>query len=559
MNIAVNQVGYRPEMVKRATMRIGDTVSISDSYDTKNVCSLSEKDYGETYILDANTKEKIYKITSCRVKESEYASEVCVELDFTEFKADGKYILSNDKYGESYPFEIGKNVYDSLLKDVMRMFYLQRCGCRLEEKYAGKYAHKECHNTKARIYGTDDFIDVTGGWHDAGDYGRYIVAAAKAVVDLMMAYEYYTDIFEKDIDIPESGNGIPDILDEVRYELKWMLKMQREDGAVYHKVTCAGFPGFIMPELETEELIVSPVSDAATADFAASMAHAYRVYSNLSKRYGEVAKEYEKDALEYLEAAKKAMSFLDNNSAGEFLNPDGIVTGEYGNDQTIDEMFWAAAEMFNATGEEKYEEKLKAINLDEVPGELSWKEVGDYGFMAYLSAAAKDEDLEKSVYKRLKEEAEEKLVKVSKDPYGSSIYGYYYWGCNMEMANDAIRGAFLDRYENNNSNHNYELSQMQLSYLLGNNPLGKSFITGHGSNSPINPHHRPSAAMKEAMPGMLVGGPEPLLLDDIAKKMLKDIPPAKCYLDELDSYSTNEITIYWNSPFVFLLASIISK
>ena len=122
----------------------------------------------------------------------------------------------------------------------------------------------------------------------------------------------------------------------------------------------------------------------------------------------------------------------------------------------------------------------------------------------------------------------------------------------MEVANNAIRGIILDKL--NGTNKYEEMAKAQLSYILGNNPSAKCFVTGFGSNSPKNPHHRPSVAKKEAMPGMLVGGPEPLLLDDVAKKQLKDCPPAKCYLDDTDSYSTNEITIYWNSPLVFLIA-----
>nr|ABX76047.1 endo-1,4-beta-D-glucanase [unidentified microorganism] len=436
----------------------------------------------------------------------------------------------------------------------MKMFYLQRCGIDLEEKYAGKYAHKSCHDTKARIYGTDEFIDVSGAWHDAGDYGRYIVAAAKAVTDLMLAYETYPEAMETSFDVNDCSGGIPDILDEVKYELDWMLKMQdKKTGGVYHKVTCRSFPGFVMPEEETDELVVSPVSDTATCDFAASMAYAYRVYSGLSNKYGEKAKDYEKAADTYLEAAERAMKYLEKNSTGPFYNPGGIVTGEYGDDRTIDEYFWAYAEMYKTTGDKKYEDQLKKMNLDEVPGEFGWKEVGDYGFYAYLTATyEKDSELYDAILKRFEDEAEEKLEKYKKDPYRGTLYDYYYWGCNMEVANNAMRGLLLDRIKGTEKYRS--MAQAQLHYLLGNNPNGKCFVTGFGSDSPVNPHHRPSAAKKSPMPGMLVGGPEPLLLDELAQAVLKDKAPAKCYIDDLNSYSTNEITIYWNSPLVFLLA-----
>lgn len=548
MNVQVNQVGYRPNDFKTATFRIEDTNSVSDSV------NLEKNIDADFRVIDVINNEVVYEGKMTKEVKSESCGEINKVADFTRVKKPGKYVVESNSCGRSYEFEIREDIYNDILKSSMKMFYLQRCGCSLKEQYAGKYAHKTCHNTKARIYGTDEFIDVSGAWHDAGDYGRYVVAAAKSVVDLMMAYEMYPQVMEASFDIEESGNGIPDILDEVKYELDWMLKMQdKKTGGVYHKVTCKSFPGFVMPEFETEELIVCPISDAATCDFIAAMAYAYRVYSSLSEKYGNKAMEYGEAANMYMEAANRAVAYLEKISAGPFTNPKDIVTGEYGDERTIDEYFWAYAEMYKTTGDKKYEEKLKSMNLDDVPGELGWKEVGDYGFYAYITAPyTKDEELYGKVFKRFENETEEKLEKYMKDPYRGTLYDYYYWGCNMEIANNAMRGILLDKIKGTSR---YEsMAQAQLHYLLGNNPNAKCFVTGFGKDSPKNPHHRPSAAVKSAMPGMLVGGPEPLLLDDVAKAKLSGKPAAKCYIDELDSYSTNEITIYWNSPLVFLLA-----
>ena len=547
-NVQLNQVGYRPNDRKTATFRIGDTMSVSD------FCNSNGKISDEFKVVKADTGEVVYTGKMSDITSSDFNGEVNAVADFTSVKEPGKYRVVSDDNGSSYEFTIEDDVYNDLFVSSMRMFYLQRCGVELPEDLAGKYAHKACHNSLARVYGTDKMIDVSGAWHDAGDYGRYIVAAAKAVVDLLMAYEYFPETMETSFNIPESGNGIPDIIDEVKFELDWMLKMQDEEsGGVYHKVTCKTFPGFVMPEYETDELVVSPISDTATCDFAATMAYAYRVFSKLPDKYGNDAKLYADAADKYLAAANKAMGFLENNRAGEFKNPSDIVTGEYGDSRTIDEFFWAYAEMYKTTGDKKYEDALKKINIDDVPGEFGWKEVGDYGFYAYITSPwDRDEDLYKKCYERLEEEAIEKLEKYNTDPYGGSIYGYYYWGCNMEVANNAIRGIILDKLSGTNKYE--EMAKAQLSYILGNNPSAKCFVTGFGSDSPKNPHHRPSVANKEAMPGMLVGGPEPLLLDDVTKKQLKGYPPAKCYLDDTDSYSTNEITIYWNSPLVFLIA-----
>ena len=547
MNIQINQVGYRPNDIKTATFRIGDTMSVSDSV------NLSGKISDGFRVIDTVNNEVVYVGTLTSETKSEHTGEVNRVADFSELKKPGKYVIENDTNGRSYEFSIDENVYKDILKESMKMFYLQRCGCALDKKFAGKYLHAVCHETKARIYGTDEFIDVSGAWHDAGDYGRYIIAAAKAVVDLLMAYEYFPEAMSVSYGIPSTGSDVPDILSEVKYELDWMLKMQdKKSGGVYHKVTCCSFPGFIMPEFEREELVVSPISDAATADFAATMAYAYRVFSTLPEKYDNTD-EYTNAAKDYLDAAELAMKFLENSEAGEFTNPEGIVTGEYGDSRTIDEYFWAYAEMYKTTGDKKYEKLIKEMKLDEIPGEFGWKEVGDYGFFAYITAKQdKDEELYSAIYKRFIDEASEKQEKYNKDAYKSTIYGKYYWGCNMEVANNAMRGIIIDKI--NGTDTYKDMAAAQLHYLLGNNPSSKCFVTGFGSNSPKNPHHRPSGAIKEAMPGMLVGGPEPLLLDDVAKKQLIGVPEAKCYLDDIESYSTNEITIYWNSPLVFLLA-----
>ena len=346
INVQVNQVGYRPNDFKTATFRIEDTNNIGDE---ANLQGLKDSDFR---VIDVINNEVVYEGKLSKEVKSEYIGEVNKVADFSRLKKPGRYYVESDTAGKSYEFDIKEDVYEDIFKASMKMFYLQRCGCALPEKYAGEYAHKECHSTMARVYGTDKFIDVSGAWHDAGDYGRYVVAAAKSVVDLMMAYEYFPEVMEKSYDIPRNDKAVPDILEEIKYELDWMLKMQdKETGGVYHKVTCNGFPGFVMPEEETEELVVCPISDTATCDFAASMAYAYRVYSNLTEKYGEEAKGYEEAAETYLEAAKRAMEFLEKSSAGEFLNPPGVVTGEYGDSRTIDEFYWAYAEMYKTTGE----------------------------------------------------------------------------------------------------------------------------------------------------------------------------------------------------------------
>lgn len=183
--------------------------------------------------------------------------------------------ISCGELDDSFVFEISDNVYNGLLVDAVRMLYLQRCGCEVVDD---TYGHPSCHTEKAEVYGTGDLKDVSGGWHDAGDYGRYVVPAAKAAADVMLAYEANPSIYGDNTGIPESGNGVPDILDEVRYEIEWMLKMQAESGGVYHQVNSETNPGNIMPEKETSKLWLAPASTTATADFCAVAAMGYEYF-----------------------------------------------------------------------------------------------------------------------------------------------------------------------------------------------------------------------------------------------------------------------------------------
>ena len=432
---------------------------------------------------------------------------------------------------------IADNPYKELVKEATRMFYLQRCGCEIEDE---TFAHKACHTSEATIYGTSDKIDVSGGWHDAGDYGRYTVAAAKAVADLLYAYDANPELFTDDIGIPESGNSVPDVLDEVRYELEWMLKMQAADGGVYHKVSCANFPAYVMPEKEVAELIVMPVSSTATADFVASMAMAYQFYKGVDEAF----------AKKCLAAAEKSWAYLKENPDYKgYVNPKDVVTGEYGDRTDKDERYWAACQMYTATGDLTYLDGVTAAKTG-----LDWSTVGDYGNIALttMNAGSGDQDGMTEALANLKQLAGASLKKtadsaeelVNASPYGSPV-DEYNWGSNMTIANAGVVLGLEGKKDAANE---------VLNYLLGKNPLGACFVTGFGTVSPKTPHHRPSMAKNTAQPGMLVGGVNSNLEDSAAKAYCKTNPPAKCWVDNGESYSTNEITIYWNSPLIYLLA-----
>lgn len=530
-DINVNQIGYFPDAVKRAVVRAKEGTEIS----------------GEFEVINTKDDSVAFTGTLTDARENAASGEPTAIADFSELTEAGTYKIVTENYGESFEFEIGEDIYNAVTDSAMRMFYLQRCGMVLEDETFG---HDACHTGGAIAFGSPSsaFVEVTGGWHDAGDYGRYTVAGAKAAADLLLAYENYGDRFGDDTGIPESGNGIADILDEAKYELDWLLQMQdAETGGVYHKITCENFPGTVMPEEETEQLILSPVSTTATADFAAVMAMAARVFQ-------EIDADYQKTCLAAAEQAWAYLEKTENDGTG-FVNPETIVTGEYGDSEDSDERYWALAELYKTTKEEKYLSALKEYAAEDIVDGLGWQNVGLYGVYAYLSSGDKSDSYYQSVESHFNQTVDAVLQKAQEDSYGATLgSGDYYWGSNLQAANN---GMLLLMANQLSPNAEYvTVAGQQLDYLMGTNTNSYCFITGFGTLSPEHPHHRPSQVVGTTMPGMLIGGPNADLDDPYAQATLAGLPEAACYVDHEQSFSCNEVTIYWNSPLVYLLTGV---
>ncbi len=511
------------------------------------------------YVLTASEEEVAFKVVNVETDETVYVGEYGEAVnetafnektklgDFTALTTPGKYKIISAPSGESYEFEIGEDLYKDIYKDVVLMLYNQRCGTELDPAISGDFAHDACHMGSALVY--DDpsapAKDVSGGWHDAGDYGRYVVPAAKTIQDLFLAYEDY-DITLDDIGIPESGNGTPDLLDEARYELEWMFKMQDEaSGGVYHKVTALVFPETVLAVDETDQLYLAPISYTATGDFAAVMAKASMIY-----------KEYDADfAAKCLEASKKAYDFMiANENMSMYKNPDEIVTGEYPDFMGKDEAYWAAAELYIATGEDKYKEGvLKYIDEFSVDG-LGWASIGTFASYDLAKAENVDETIKTKAKDRIIKNADSELDKCKRGNLGVSQYDSFCWGSNMAVANTAQ--LFL-MANNLTGNEEYlDFAMRQRDYIFGVNGPSYCFVTGYGDNTPTQPHHRPSQVLGKPMPGMLIGGPDNALEDPYALAVLVDFAPGMAYVDNVQSFSCNEITIYWNSPLIYLMSGL---
>ena len=549
--IAVNQVGYRPSDEKTAFLCLGDAA----------VSELCVVDESGSSVLELTAGEPFDDASAgCRMQRADFSALTQPGTWQIRAVAGGEEILSA-------PFEIDDNRYDDILKSTLRMLSLQRCGVQTslpDSPDAEAFLHGVCHDTPALIYGTDQTKDVSGGWHDAGDYGRYVVSGAKAAADLMMCFEQF-GLASDDLGIPESGNGIPDVLDEARWELDWMLKMQDEEsGGVFHKVTCRSFPGEVKPEEETDELVICPVSVTASLDFAAVMAKASVLYAPYDPDFAKTA----------LEAAHKAWLYGSQNPVGEgFHNPPEISTGEYPDTDASDELLWAGTELYLAglpaegkdmAGVEQIGEEAVSSGLNSFGAHgLGWQCVSDYALIDLAWSAHHAADGE--AFAQLKaygEQAQSCLTQycsqlveqAGRDGFCLTLGQDFPWGSNMSVANHAVILAVENLLTGEDSCA--RSAKRNLDDLLGANPTGYCYVTGWGTTAPEHPHHRPSQAADSAMPGMLVGGPNSHLEDPYAQNVLSGLAPALCYADNEQSYSTNEVAVYWNSPLIALLADM---
>ncbi len=526
IQVKVNQIGYKPDDVKSVLVTSPD----DEKFKVVNV-STNETVYIGTYSAAAFDPAMG---TSVRIG------------DFSEVTAPGTYQIISSPSGASYEFDIGDGLYDDIYKDVVLMLYNQRCGTKLEASVSGDFAHDACHTQEATVYGdtSGKTYDVSGGWHDAGDYGRYVVPGAKTVEDLFLAYEDF-DYTADDIGIPESGNGVPDLLDEARYELEWMLKMQDEaTGGVYHKVTGLTFPGMVLATEETEDMVLAPISYAATADFVAVMAKASVNYAQYDQAFADTC----------LAAAKKGYDFMKANpDMGGFKNPDEILTGEYPDVGLTDETFWAAAELYLATLDDGYLADTKeAIDTKYNTG-LGWAGIGGYALYDLAKAEGIDSGLQSSAKEKFLAVAHKKLSSCQTSHIFIGIETYP-WGSNMVVAGDGMYLLMASKLEDDPAYLEY--AQKQRDYIFGFNGTGYCYVTGYGDLSPQDTHHRPSQALGKTMPGMLVGGADENLEDPYASAVLYGKPGALAYVDNSQSFSCNEITIYWNSPLIYLMTGL---
>ncbi len=481
--------------------------------------------------------------------------------DFSRLRSPGRYFLEIPGAGRSWEFEIGPRVYHRAFYLAMRSYYGQRCGTDVDlgPEFPG-YRYQACHLEGAwhPSSGREGKAPSVKGWHDAGDYGRYVVNSAVSTGTLLWAWELCgKSIHNISLNIPESDNKTPDILDEIRWNLEWMLSMQDADGGVWHKQTTEKFSGFVMPHEDRMPSVIIGTgappfkSTCATAGFAAVMAAAARVYAPFDRSFSSTA----------LEAAEKAWTWSEQNPSVLFSNPKGISTGAYGDRDCSDERLWAAAELWRTTKAKKHEayfqENWQKFRQQIAPDRpAAWPATAPLAIWGWALSGGPASDTIKPL---VLDAARSLAARTARNGYRVSLLPKdYVWGSNAVAANYAMQLLVAHRLQPDPVFLHAALDN--LHYLLGRNTVSLSFVTRLGANAVRHPHHRPSGADSnpEPWPGLLAGGPNARRQDPAMKKLPDGLPPAKMYLDEQESYATNEIAINWNAPLVFLLAGAIS-
>ncbi|MCH8566280.1 glycoside hydrolase family 9 protein [Nesterenkonia sp. LB17] len=605
--VRVNQLGYLPDGPKRATLVSDQTEAVSWQLldDDGGLAAQGEstpQGFDPSAGLDVHT------------------------IDFSDHGDSGAGYTLTAEGEQSYPFDITEDLYTPLRHDALNVYYTHRSGIAIEpievdgslerqeyERPAGHVTEfvppwedlpdadvpnrgdlqvpclpaerfvwngAEQH-ASADVYGDPEAwrcpegyaLDAAGGWYDAGDHGKYVVNSGISVWQLLATYERSQNaevtvdeaLGDETLLIPERGNEVPDILDEARWNLEWMLSMQvpadtwmtidgveiDAGGMAHHKLHDIAWTGMdTLPHEDPMPRYLHRPSTAATLNLAAAAAHGARLYDQYDEEFAD----------ELLDAAESAWAAAAEHSS-IFRGPDGVDPnpggGPYNDHEFSDEFYWAAAQLYLTTGSASYEDAVRT-NVHHVGGAedqvfgtpaFDWKNTAA---AARLDLATVDSDLEdrEAVIDSVVDAADAYLAVQQDQPFGHPYAPEEYdWGSNHMVLNNAA--VIATAFDLTGETRYREAGIEAIDYVLGRNAINNSYVSGYGTYFSENMHSRWYAADHERLPpfpaGKLAGGANSVLGDPTAQGDLSGCAPQFCYIDASDSWSTNETTINWNA------------
>ena len=576
--IRLNQLGFYPNGPKIAVI-VGDSVRPGLARPIqRSVVTVEPIQAGPFQVTTPDAKRVLFTGTLSEPRRNAISGKMTRTADFSAFRQTGTFVVVVPGQGSSYPFEIQPAVHRDLAIGSLKGFYYQRVSTDLPETFAGKWNRPAGHpDTRVLVHPSaasagrpaGTVISSPRGWYDAGDYNKYIVNSGITVGTLLSLYEDFPQFCNTlTINIPESNNQLPDLLDETLWNLRWMLTMQDPgDGGVYHKLTNARFDGMVMPDKagtpdRMKDRYVVQKSITAALDFAAVMAQACRVFRPYNRELPGLADSCLISAVRAWQWAKANRDARYDQGAmnGQF-DPD-VVTGGYEDRDASDEWIWAATELYVTTKDDAY---YTAINLfpDDKTPLPSWNQVRMLG---YYTLARFGNDLTPrgktdlpQLKKRLIGFADALGQGADQQAYQTvmgKLAGDFIWGSSAVAANQGI--ALIQAYRLTNNRRYLDHAVSNLDYLLGRNATGYSFVTGFGDKTPLHPHHRPSEAdgVAAPVPGLLSGGPNERAPRQDKCTGYTATSADETFLDDACSYASNEIAINWNAPLVYLATAL---
>jgi endoglucanase len=530
--VRLNTVGYSPSSTKEATYQDSANNAAFAIVDSKGNTVFTATAGAAT--LDADTSQTV------RI------------ADFSAFATAGTYTVHVPGVGDSASFTIAPNALQSALTASMTSFYLQRCGTAIafdDSDNGMDYAHAACHMGDAH----EDLLTVqaitataTGGWHDAGDYGKYTANGAFSAGMLLLAGEHIASVMNSlSLPIPEHGGALPDYLAEVKWELDWLLTMQLTDGSASEKIAGKNWPPNVLPNRDTQARYFDPATGSATGDFVAVMSRASRDYAPYDATYASTLQAAAAAGYAFLQANPSVALYTDPLSGGSAGYPPS-------DPATPHERLWALAEMWATTGDAtlltQLESSLGAVSVQDV---WDWADVTNFAIFTYLdsTSTARNPTLVATLTASLVKSATNLGTGSDQNGYGRAMNGNYYWGANGVEARTAITLELASRFDPTNAARYVQVATRQVDHLLGRNPYARSQVTGVGYFPPQHPHHGPSEATNAPWPGFLVGGGN-------CQSKPATCVPALSWVDEAGDYYVNEVAINWSAPMVYALAMV---
>lgn len=592
--IKVNQVGYTCNGNKNAKVSC-----------FKKFGSLSGKRFE---IVNQETEEVVFSdVLSNSTTDTKISGEDIYEINFNSVTQQGTYYIRipdanlnvsaltpRDKENNlktdtliSVTFKISDDIYNEMLSDMSKYYYYQRQGLDLQEKYAQQFARENLHPNNISVKRWSDrnnpsaeTFDVSQGWYDAGDYGKYVSPAATSVENLLLAYELFPQEFKKiNPNIPETDktsdlySNAPAILSEIKWELDMLLKLEHsnkdgsfyvaanyKDGTMYIEDTLYSTSDYNSSAKETDLR-----SHLATVDMSAMLAHAYIVYKDIP--------EYSDFAEQCFETSIRAWNWANNPVNEKHMSIGaGNRTYTFTQEDLDRSMYWAAGTLFRASKFankdcSEYENYLisncenENVNTCFTGNSLGYSHKGRsfLGFFHYLYQNDNPSNQIKAVFSKF-EPWRNRILNY--DSFGTDYPEWgYWWGSNMVLAQSSMTlflGSVVLEGIDNIPIEVINSNQSAFNYLLGVNPISFSYVSGYGENSVKNIYSAIYSKDAKLTPYQCPKGYVTEGANSSNNRHLSKYN-GKCYMDSDAEWTTNENTIYGNAAMIFLTSAIMSQ